>query len=53
MTHTLKHPQALHHPHDLHPGHPLMVFDDFCFAYEDRPVLSHIDLTIDAGIRSC
>lgn len=49
MTHTSKHPQALHHPHDLHPGHPLMVFDDFCFAYEDRPVLSHIDLTIDAG----
>lgn len=49
MTHTSHHPQALHYPHDLYPGHPLMVFDDFCFAYEDRPVLSHIDLTIDAG----
>lgn len=26
-----------------------MEFRDFCLAYEERPVLSHIDLTIDAG----
>lgn len=49
MPHTSTHPSQLHHPHGLHPGHPLIVFDDFCFAYEDTPVLSHIDLTIDAG----
>lgn len=49
MYHPSHHPQELHHPHELHPGRPLMVFDDFCFAYDERPVLSHIDLTIDAG----
>jgi cobalt/nickel transport system ATP-binding protein len=48
MAHTSTHPQSLHHPqHES--SHPLMEFRDFCFAYEDRPVLSHIDLTIDAG----
>ena len=26
-----------------------MEFRDFCFAYEERPTLSHIDFTIDAG----
>lgn len=26
-----------------------MAFEDFCFAYEDTPVLAHVDLTIDAG----
>jgi cobalt/nickel transport system ATP-binding protein len=26
-----------------------MSFSDFCFAYEDRPVLRHIDLAINAG----
>ena len=30
-------------------GRPIMVFDDFCFAYEDVPVLRHIDLAIGAG----
>ena len=48
MVHTSTHPQSLHHPqHES--SRPLMEFRDFCFAYEDRPVLSHIDLTIDAG----
>ncbi|MDD5800052.1 MAG: ABC transporter ATP-binding protein [Coriobacteriales bacterium] len=48
MLHTSKHPQSLHHPrHES--SHPLMEFRDFCFAYEDRPTLSHIDLTIDEG----
>lgn len=49
MSHTSQHPQALHHPHGGHPGHPLIRFDDFCFAYEDRPILSHVNLEIDAG----
>ena len=26
-----------------------MRFDDFCFAYDDVPVLRHIDFEIDAG----
>ena len=48
MVHTSTHPQSLHNPqHES--SRPLMEFRDFCFAYEDRPVLSHIDLTIDAG----
>ncbi|MDO4182993.1 MAG: ABC transporter ATP-binding protein [Coriobacteriia bacterium] len=43
-----------HHPH-LREHHtatepaPLLEFCDFCFAYEDRPVLRHIDLHIHAG----
>ncbi len=28
---------------------PLMEFRDFCFAYDDEPVLSHIDLSIAIG----
>lgn len=48
MIHTSRHPQSLHHPqHES--SRPLMEFRDFCFAYEERPTLSHIDLTIDAG----
>lgn len=26
-----------------------MQFEDFCFAYDDTPTLSHVNLTIDAG----
>lgn len=43
------HPLGLHHPHAGDSRPPLMRFDDFCFAYGDRPVLRHIDLSIDAG----
>lgn len=49
MTHTSGHPQSLHHPHAGREGHALMRFEDFCFAYEDTPTLSHIDLEVDAG----
>ena len=44
----LHHPANLHHPsHES--GHALIEFDDFCYAYEDEPVLRHINLEIDAG----
>lgn len=49
MTHPSRHPQELHRPPHAHPECPLMAFEDFCFAYEETPVLSHVDLTIDAG----
>ena len=42
-------PQRLHHPHAAGARPALMRFDDFCFAYDDVPVLRHIDLEIDAG----
>lgn len=28
---------------------PLLEFEDFCFAYEERPVLRHVDMHIHAG----
>lgn len=49
MSHTSRHPQSLHHPHAGHPGEPIIRFEDFCFAYEDVPTLSHVDLEIDRG----
>lgn len=43
-----EHPVKTHRVHDgTRP--PIIVFDDYCFAYEDEPTLSHIDLTIDRG----
>ena len=47
--HPYVHPQRLHHPHAAGARPALMRFDDFCFAYDDVPVLRHIDLEIDAG----
>lgn len=62
MTHSSNHPQFLHHPHALRNNIPrangreetrgddaLISLRDFCFAYDQRPVLSHVDLQIDAG----
>lgn len=49
MAHVSRHPEALHHPHGGDDQRPLMCFDDFCFAYDERPVLSHVSLSIDAG----
>lgn len=49
MTHDSRHPQALHHPHGAHPSRPLIELDDYCFAYDERPVLSHVDLAIGSG----
>ena len=43
------HAESLHHPQEDPEAKSLIRFDDFCFAYEDRPVLRHIDLEIDAG----
>lgn len=42
-------PEVLHSPHGSAHGTPLVAFDDFCFAYDDVPVLRHITLDIDAG----
>ena len=49
-----EHPVALHHPHaEANPrvrrSSALIWFDDFCFAYDDVPVLSHVNLEIDEG----
>ena len=41
--------EALHSPHGQARGTSLIAFDDFCFAYDDMPVLRHITLDIDAG----
>lgn len=41
--------EALHSPHGDAHGTSLIAFDDFCFAYDDVPVLRHITLDIDAG----
>lgn len=43
------HPEALHHPHGGGFGSALMRFEDYCFAYDDVAVLSHVDLAIRAG----
>ena len=43
------HPEALHHPHGGGFGSALMRFEDYCFAYDDVAVLSHVDLAICAG----
>ncbi len=52
------HPAELHNPHaaDHAEANPrvrrsssLIWFDDFCFAYEDRPILRHVNLEIDEG----
>ena len=42
-------PEALHNPHGTSEGTPLIAFDDFCFAYDETPVLRHITLDIRAG----
>lgn len=48
MAHHPDHAAELHSPrHES--NHALMSFSDFCFAYESRPTLRHIDLEIDAG----
>lgn len=49
IEHLSHHPAALHHPHAGGTGTPLIEFSDFCFAYDERPVLSHIDLAIYRG----
>lgn len=46
MTHTHTSPDT--HRSPTAPG-ALIELSDFCFAYEDRPVLRHIDLAIRAG----
>lgn len=43
-----EHPEQTHHVHDENKPH-IIAFEDYCFAYEDQPTLSHIDLTIDQG----
>ena len=46
--HTSGHPSGLHRA--AHAGtRPLIELDDYCFAYGERPVLSHVSLTVDAG----
>lgn len=49
MRHTSAHPLSLHSPHAHAAGSPLISFDDFCFAYGEHAVLSHIDLDIYPG----
>ncbi len=44
-----QHPESLHHPHRPEDQHPLIHFVDYCFAYDDVPTLSHIDLEIESG----
>ena len=46
MTHTHATPDI--HRTNTAPG-ALIELSDYCFAYEDRPVLRHIDLAINAG----
>ena len=41
--------EALHSPHGDVLGTPLIAFDDFCFAYDDVPVLRHITLGVNPG----
>ncbi len=48
MTHHPDHAATLHTPHH-ESTHALMSFSDFCFAYDDRPTLRHVNLEIDAG----
>ena len=47
MDHTHEH-LTTHSNSSAHSG-ALIALDDLCFAYEQRPILRHIDLTIDAG----
>ena len=47
MTHSHE-PETLHHP-DRHAQKPLVVLDDFCFAYGDTPTLRHITLEVSPG----
>ena len=42
------HGAALHNPHASE-SKPHILFDDFCFAYDDHVALSHINLEIAAG----
>lgn len=44
-----EHPDTLHRPERPVGAHPLIQFEDFCFAYDDEAVLRHVDLEIDAG----
>ena len=46
-----EHQASLHQPHaaDASSSVPLIRFEDYCFAYEDRPTLRHIDLEIAEG----
>lgn len=48
MTHSHASAQ-LHAPHGTAAAQPLIAFDDFCFAYDERPVLRHITLDVRAG----
>ena len=41
--------ETLHRPHAGAAEEALIRFDNFCFAYETEPVLSHISLEIRAG----
>lgn len=42
--------EELHHPHGAEEArHPLIAFDDFCFAYGENVALRHITLEIDEG----
>lgn len=48
------HPARLHNPHDeaeprVRRSSSLIWFDDFCYAYDDVPVLRHVNLEIDEG----
>ena len=53
MAHDATHPKAFHHPHEgcglPERDRVLMSFDDFCFAYEERPTLRHVSLDVYAG----
>ena len=53
MAHDATHPTAFHHPHEgcglPERDRVLMSFDDFCFAYEERPTLRHVSLDVYAG----
>ena len=44
----MPHEESLHQRTHLSPT-PLIELDDLCYAYEQRPVLRHISLTIDEG----
>ena len=41
--------QHLREHHGAEEGRPLLEFEDLCYAYDERPVLRHIDMHIHAG----
>ncbi len=49
MTRMPQFPQMPHRSRNAAGARPLISFDDFCFAYENRATLSHITLDIAAG----